>query len=70
MFYSELPAPAGSRDFTELKRDDILLAIEAARGEGYVATEDALRELLGILDEIQADGGQIRYRFKPRPFVL
>ena len=67
MFYTELPTPPEHRDFTELKRDDLVVAIEAARAEGYTATEDALLELLVVLDDVLGDGGQIRYRFKPRP---
>lgn len=63
MFHADLPTPElNSSEFSELKRDDLVLAIECARAVGFYSSEKALLELLSVLDDILGVGGQIKYR--------
>ncbi len=53
----------GTTDYAELKRVDLIHAIEAAKAEGFEATHEALIELLSVLEDVLGDGGAIEYRY-------
>lgn len=50
------------RDTAELTREDLLLAIETAKEEGFFASEKALIELLKLLDRVLGVRRKFRYR--------
>ena len=54
---------ASTSDYAELKRIDLVHAIETAKVEGFEATEEALVELLSVLDDVLGEGGSIEYRY-------